>query len=369
MVMPLLRYAVAALLPLAAAAERAPTSPCASKRAPDAVLPELIRGEALPVLEALNHQELGAEAARVRAWIDARAGGQAARLNLVGRCLRHPADGATLRLSPALAEALRRLGQWYDLIPATLAHPVTPEELETGALTPDTIERVADIFATSIDRAVPLDGRWHVPETGGEATLDGALQLFEMQSPTWPTVRALARCLDDPVRLADLWDERKADLTLLDVHGLLRGSVQRFRMEWPGSGRSLREAARTIARNASEAYALEPAGQFALILQHEWRGRYVGRWHTHAPHDQGRGWQGAAEPSFQDMQNARRDGQFLTLAFQPDGFDLYDAAGLAGAAQVDLSRLRVVRHRSAAWRGRFERLHALLRAGPGPCAP
>jgi hypothetical protein len=60
------------------------------------------------------------------------------------------------------------------------------------------------------------------------------------------------------------------------------------------------------------------------------------------------------------MQNAARDGQFLTLAFQPDGFDLYDASALGEAGRVDLALLKVTRYRSSVWRRRFERLHATL---------
>lgn len=66
-------------------------------------------------------------------------------------------------------------------------------------------------------------------------------------------------------------------------------------------------------------------------------------------------------PSFEDMQNAVRDGQYLTLAFQPDGFDLYDAEPLADAGRVDLSLLKVIRYRSSSWRSHFRRLHPATR--------
>ena len=66
-------------------------------------------------------------------------------------------------------------------------------------------------------------------------------------------------------------------------------------------------------------------------------------------------------PSFEDMQNAVTDGQFLTVCFQPDGFDLYDAAALAESGRPDLSRLEVTRYRSPAWLQHFAGLHSALR--------
>jgi hypothetical protein len=86
----------------------------------------------------------------------------------------------------------------------------------------------------------------------------------------------------------------------------------------------------------------------------------VGSWHTHSPHDAGGKWSGGDVPSFEDMRNAVEYGQFLTLSFQPDGFDLYDAEPLGDAKRVDLKLLKVIRYRSPAWRDHFQKLH------PGP---
>jgi len=46
-------------------------------------------------------------------------------------------------------------------------------------------------------------------------------------------------------------------------------------------------------------------------------------------------------------------GQFLTLVFQPDGFDAYDLEPLARTSQPVLSRARVIRYRSPDWARRF----------------
>jgi hypothetical protein len=132
-----------------------------------------------------------------------------------------------------------------------------------------------------------------------------------------------------------------------------------------GAASNLSLALATVVENAAAAYGLDPEAQLMLIAHTDWCGRYVGRWHTHPPRDLGDAWAGGGEPSFEDMQNAVRDGQFLTLSFQPDGFDLYDAAPLSEAGRVDLSLLKVTRHRSPAWRVRFERIRADLRKDGG----
>jgi hypothetical protein len=57
------------------------------------------------------------------------------------------------------------------------------------------------------------------------------------------------------------------------------------------------------------------------------------------------------------MRNAVEFGQFLTLSFQPDGFDLYDAEPLGDAKRIDLKLVKVIRYRSPEWRAHFQKLH------------
>ena len=90
-----------------------------------------------------------------------------------------------------------------------------------------------------------------------------------------------------------------------------------------------------------------------MIEKHEWRGRYVGFWHLHPPARGGGGLAAGLEPSMEDMQVAVEKQQFLTIVFQPDGFDAYDLEPLARAGRADLSLARVIRHRSPEWRARF----------------
>ena len=53
------------------------------------------------------------------------------------------------------------------------------------------------------------------------------------------------------------------------------------------------------------------------------------------------------------MTNAIEKGQFVTIVFQPDGFDFYDLSPLAEIRRPDLSKARVIRHRSEEWRRRL----------------
>jgi hypothetical protein len=59
------------------------------------------------------------------------------------------------------------------------------------------------------------------------------------------------------------------------------------------------------------------------------------------------------------MRIAIEKGQFLTIVFQREGFDVYDLEPLANAGRPELSRARVIRYRSPEWERRFA---TLLRA-------
>jgi hypothetical protein len=63
------------------------------------------------------------------------------------------------------------------------------------------------------------------------------------------------------------------------------------------------------------------------------------------------------------MQNAIELGQFLTIVFQPDGFDAYDLAPLAQSRTPSLARARIVSYRSPDWKPRFESAVRAKRSG------
>jgi hypothetical protein len=100
-------------------------------------------------------------------------------------------------------------------------------------------------------------------------------------------------------------------------------------------------------------WTVTPEVQHAMIEKNDWRGRYVGFWHIHPPARTAGRFAAGFEPSMEDMTIALEKGQFLTLVFQPDGFDAYDLEPLSRAGQAVLSKARVIRYRSADWSTKF----------------
>ncbi len=319
------------------------------------VLRDAVRTEALPLIGLANYLGLGDEARQLDAW----ARDHRSPLTLRPQDLTlEDETQSRIRVSLPMARVLERLNQWYGLV-ATEANPITHAQLRAAALAPASVDRIRKIFEETIRRGVRVGGKWLTPEAGGEATIDTELRLIEASDPRWSTVQELIVASADPKALADLCQSRPIEVERIDPHGLLKVAIARFRLGTSGGATEVERALATLAQNAAPTYSLGPEEQFTLIATTNWHGRYVGRWHTHAPHDGTSGWAGGDVPSFEDMQNAVRDGQYLTLAFQPDGFDLYDAEALADAGKVDLSLLKVIRYRSPSWREHFRKLRPM----------
>lgn len=347
--------ALAGLVVVAASQGRETTTPAARTL----VIHDAIRTEALPLIGLANYLGLGDEARQLEAW----ARDHRSSLTLRPQSLTlEDETQSRIKVSPAMARALERLDQWYGLV-ATEANPITHDQLRAAVLSPASVDRIRKVFEETIRRGVRIGGKWLTPEAGGEATIDTELRLIEASDPRWSTVQDLIGASADPKALADMYESRPIEAGRIDTHGLLKVALARFRLGTRGAGTEVERALATLAQNAAPTFSLGPEEQFILIATTDWQGRYVGRWHTHAPHDGTLGWTGSDLPSFEDMQNAVRDGQYLTLAFQPDGFDLYDAEALADAGKVDLSLLKVIRYRSPSWREHFRKLR------PGAARP
>ena len=312
-------------------------------------LKNAVRNEALPLIAGSNYEGLGPEAQKVATWL----------LNRPLPIFLDPAaavitDAASARLSlsRALSLALSRVNQWYGLA-ATEDNPITHAELRAGTLRPESVLQIRGLFEESVRRAVRVEGRFVVPEAGGEAVLDGDLRLVESRDPRWKTIQDLAK-LTEPEAVSRFYNSHVLDVARVDRHGLLGVALARLRLGHITAPAEVERAVATVVRNAAPTYSLTPESQFALIASRDWRGRYVGRFHTHAPRDQNGEWVAGDLPSFEDMQNAIEAGQYLTLSFDPDGFDLYDASALGDADRIDLTLLKVIRYRSATWRTHFQ---------------
>lgn len=315
-------------------------------------LKDEIRTEGLPLMVDGNHLGLGDEARILLAWITE----HRPPLRLKPRDLRiEDETGNTVEVTGLMGRTLEHLNQWYGLA-ATAENPITHDQLKAAALSPASVARIQRIFENAIERGVRIGSIWLTPESGGEASIDAELRLVEAKNPSWGIVRQLARVADDPRATLRLYDEKSREVAALDRHQLLKLALDRFRLHAPGAAEEVRRAVLTVAENSAPTYSHEPSEQFAIIASTEWRGRYVGRWHTHAPHWNSGRWTSGDGPSFEDMQNAIAAGQYLTLAFQPDGFDLYDAAAMAETGRLDLTLMKVIRYRAESWKKRFVKL-------------
>jgi hypothetical protein len=319
-------------------------------------LRDAILDDALPVVEAIDLHGLAEEASRMRRWLSAnkppfRADESFSRVFDSGT--------ASFRLSPTLARTLRRVEAWHGL-GASSDEPVSHEALSRATLSKASVGRIRDLFEESIRRGIRVDGVWRSPEIGGEALIDGDLRLLETVNPGWALVRELAVHASRPSTLRDISRRHAIEMPALDSHHLLRNALARHERNARGSLVEIQRAVDTLVLNSATTFLHTPQEQVRLIASRDWRGVYVGRWHTHGPRQPDGTWTGADPPSFEDMTNAIEAGQYLTLAFQPDGFDLYDASELADARRVDLSLMRVIRHRSREWREHFAYVFASL---------
>ena len=254
------------------------------------------------------------------------------------------------------AAAQDRTRQYLGLGKATLEQPITPAELEAAVLSPAGVRDIAALFAKAIAARVVVGGGVVTPELGGEATLDrGQLRFVAYPDALHPVIRRMLDLQTDPKALLDLLTGSVEGQQILARTGGLHAHLFQMTTKTPTDDQR-RVLERILAGAVAihfKTWTVTPELQQAMIEQHDWRGRYVGFWHIHPPAQAiGASAQGF-EPSTEDMNVAVEKGQFLTIVFQPDGFDVYDLEPLATARQPLLSKARVIRYRSPEWAKRF----------------
>lgn len=304
----------------------------------------------------------GEESERVSKWIDGKdqlwlrreRGGW----SLQGR-------GDAIRLSPTLGRSMERVRQYFGMTDATLAKPISFQELSDALTSPEGVARIQTLFEAMINERLSVGGKFLFPERGGEATLDRALELHEWPEPTRDAMPRLAAAMDDEAELARLSREDPGVHTL-DENGLLKNLVSMM-PGWHARGDAPEKVAKvrrltvmTLLENGADAFVFDPPSQFTAILSQDWSGRYIGRWHFHPPHWTPTGFAGSEEPSPPDLDIAVESGQNLTISFKPDGFDAYDLSALSDAKRADLKLAQVIRFRSATWKNRFAAIHAAI---------
>jgi hypothetical protein len=259
-------------------------------------------------------------------------------------------------LSLPQSEAQRR---YLSLAEATLRNPITHEELRAALLSAEGVASVRAVFEQSIAESLESDGALVTPELGGESMLDsGRLILVPYPDPVHPIVRRMVELKGDPSQLLAYLESTPDGRALLKGTGGLHALLYQMTRSPPTEPQAAlltRVIAGAIA-SRFKTWTADPAIQARMIERTEWRGRYVGFWHIHPPRFLAGKVQSGIEPSLQDMQNAVMLGQFLTLVFQPGGFDAYDLAPLGRTGTPSLKHARVVSFRSADWGPHFERI-------------
>lgn len=249
--------------------------------------------------------------------------------------------------------------QYLKLARETLRRPISSEELRRAILSPAGVETIRSLYEHSVADSIVVPDGVITPELGGEATLDeGRLTFVSYPDPIHPILREMVNLQDEPSRLLDFLQSSADGKQVLSKTGGLHALLYRISDRKPTDAE--RELLGKVVESAIathfKTWSADPEIQRRVIRSTAWSGRYVGFWHIHPPRVTENGFAEGIEPSLEDMNNAIALGQFLTLVFQPDGFDAYDLSPLALGRRSDLSRARVIRYRSPDWKLHFEKL-------------
>jgi len=196
------------------------------------------------------------------------------------------------------------------------------------------------------------------------------LELIVYPDPIHPVVREIDIRKDDREALLKFLESSAQGRFLLKNTGGLHALLYLMTSSPNSPTRDQRDVLdivieRTVAQHF-KTWTTDPLIQAKMIETTQWQGRYLGFWHIHPPRLKAGSPTEGIEPSMADMRNAVELGQFLTIVFQPDGFDVYDLSPLAALGRADLSRAELIRYRSPDWRRHFA---AQLRIAQSSNAP
>jgi hypothetical protein len=264
-----------------------------------------------------------------------------------------------LGVSPAVLPGAQsaRKQSYLSLAQATLRQPITHDELRAAILSPAGVESIRALFERSIAESLEAGGTLVTPELGGESTLNGGrLILVPYPDPVHPILREMVSLRGDPARLLAFLESSPDGNAVLKGTGGLHALLYQMAQGNPTEPQTdlLERVTEGAVATYFKTWQADPGIQARMIEATDWRGRYVGFWHLHPPRLRGDGFESGIEPSVEDMRNAIELGQFLTLVFQPDGFDAYDLSPLARTGATNLKRAAVVSYRSADWTIHFE---------------
>jgi len=267
--------------------------------------------------------------------------------------------------APAEVQSERK-ERYLGLAQETLRQPITHEELRAAILSPSGVASIRSLFERSVSESLISGSTLVTPELGGESTLDaGELILVSYPDPVHPILREMVEGKHDPASLLAFLESTADGREVLEGTGGLHALLYQISRQAPTEQQAMLLASVTASAVQSyfKTWRADPEIQERMIEATEWRGRYVGFWHIHPPRLKGEEFQSGIEPSVEDMRNAIELGQFLTLVFQPDGFDAYDLSALARTRTVSLAQTKAVTYRSPDWKPHFERVVRAKRGG------
>jgi hypothetical protein len=262
-----------------------------------------------------------------------------------------------LGISVAASSQSEQKRRYLALAQATLRQPITHDELRAAILSRAGVQSIRALFERSISESLDADGTLVTPELGGESTLHaGRLTLVSYPDPVHPILREMVELRNEPARLLAFLESTPDGRDVLKGTGGLHALLFQMSRETPTEEQAslLDRVTESAVATHFKTWRADPEIQARMIEVTDWRGRYVGFWHIHPPRLLADGFQSGIEPSQEDMQNAIELGQFLTLVFQPDGFDAYDLSPLSRTRVPNLARARVASYRAPDWRAHFQ---------------
>ncbi len=262
-----------------------------------------------------------------------------------------------LSLTTSAGAQSQRRERYLGLAQETLRQPITHEELRAAILSPSGVASIRALFERSVSESLGFGGTLVTPELGGESTLDaGKLILVSYPDPVHPILREMVERKREPASLLAFLESTPDGREVLEGTGGLHALLYQMSRQAPTEQQAalLESVTASAVQSYFKTWRADPEIQARMIDATEWRGRYVGFWHIHPPRLREEGFQSGIEPSVEDMRNAIELGQFLTLVFQPDGFDVYDLSPLARTRTVSLTQAKAVTYRSPDWRSHFE---------------
>ena len=266
----------------------------------------------------------------------------------------------SLLLLVALSSQSAQQAAYLNLATVTLENPITHAELSRAVLSAEGVAAIRSLFERSLAESLTVNGVLVTPELGGESMLgdDGRLEMVVYPDPIHPVVREIASRKDDPEELLKFLGSSAEGRFLLENTGGLHALLYQMTSSPSSPTRAHRDLLgdvieRTVAEHF-KTWTTDPLIQARMIEKTEWKGRYIGFWHIHPPRLKNSSPTEGIEPSMTDMRNAVDLGQFLTIVFQPDGFDVYDLSPLPAFGHEDLSRANTIRYRSPDWKPHFE---------------